>query len=362
MIQEANKPHEKDLSAENRENINPENVIFSIPHATFAIQSSLRRRLNLGYTTQEGQEIIDYRRLRNASDFATGVMRKVFPKDSRVVAVGSRVVGDQNRDKAGLASDTDPDARFRSKDFNGNQVWKSGQELTDQEKEQLAAKYWQPYQRTLKGMVDGKLEDSGSIFLVDIHDTGNISMNKEKGDSMKEGSDTKPFPILNFGNAKDQSCDPKVFAFFKDKIVQYLLADTNLGIINIVNKNNEIYGFPFGKNVLTVDDFSNPEVVNKFFPDNDPYSRGYITKEHGMKPNMTSMEKGGALDPKVDIETGVWKQNAVMLEFARELYMDEPSQKVDFTKAKAVGVAIKKATYETGWAIKEEVLKDDAAV
>lgn len=369
----------------------PGNVAYHFPHATYAVPETfktdteevkLRRRLALLF---EGRELktaeikkflktvlnylqkshdskdssmklirllvelgirgknlkIALKYLKNYSDFVTGRMRKMFPEESRVVAMASRAVGDPNR--------RDGEEAFRDTDFNGNSVWLEGQGLSEEEKRFLLEGPYYEYHQATKELIDRKKKENPGVAELHLfaHDTGDVKLNNETGESgLKE--EGVPFPLFDIGYTnkyieEEFTCHPRIAELFMEKLKENAkIAFTHLFTedTDFKNRITETY-----KKYVDYNNYANDEEYlealfnhKKVVTFNDPYGAGHI-------PSIYS-------DPKPS--SGGTPVHGLQLEMARCMYLDEGTQKVHQNIPQIIAAVIRKTTEEVGHIMKDE--------
>ncbi|MCB9362097.1 N-formylglutamate amidohydrolase [Candidatus Woesearchaeota archaeon] len=164
----------------------PSNVFVVCTHGSYFVPEELQSNLT------DDMVADDYRLLKNFSDFGTAhLMPDEVPDGQRLICWFSRAIGDPNR--ARNAEDI-----FREKDFCGNKVWKEKILM----KEKFLRGYYDKYHDAIQKMLPG-----GKALLVDIHDTGNWMLTRNR----EEDEERKPrFPDVCLSDLHGKSCSAGV--------------------------------------------------------------------------------------------------------------------------------------------------------
>jgi hypothetical protein len=185
----------------------PSNIIVTASHGSFKIPLSIFPKLSSYYKTSP-------RLLLNFSDYGTKYLIENVPAKQKVIPQYGRLIGDPNRKKK--AKDI-----IRFKDFGGNHIFseKFEKRLTTSWfhtfwlNKILKLSYKPFYENVFTAIaeaVQNKKNDGKPIFLVDVHDTGNLILGATpKKDRQREGLFQMPKVVIS--NAPDEEVDGNCF-------------------------------------------------------------------------------------------------------------------------------------------------------
>ncbi|MDD5770195.1 MAG: N-formylglutamate amidohydrolase [Candidatus Gracilibacteria bacterium] len=151
----------------------PKNVLVLLSHASYFVPDEFRDNL------EDYMKANNDRVLKNFSDFGTKFLISDEISKDQIIEVGfSRAIGDPNR--ARNAFDI-----FRETDFGGLKLWKKP--LTEDQKEYLLKNYYDNHHSLIKEKIKELKKEHKNIFVIDIHDTGNLLMGEDYSkDKLKE--------------------------------------------------------------------------------------------------------------------------------------------------------------------------------
>lgn len=286
----------------------PSNVIMTAPHGSWRVPISVFPHLCSHYQTGS-------RLLLNFSDYGTKALLEDVPENHKIVARYGRIIGDPNRKR-------NDDDIIRLKDFGGVHIFRKNFEdrltkswLRAFWLKKLLLKSYEPFYRdvfhTIDRLARHPLNESKPLILIDVHDTGNriLGRNWREDKTRKK----KNIPPVVLSNAPDevisediQGTAPDWFMEdFREKLADKLGLDEKQIEINTVFKGGNIIRY-----------FGNPNNNRK------------LKKIIGKKPIY-----------------------AVQVEFNRDLYLDEVTQRTIPWKLRAV----KNSLMETVQEMCEEV-------
>ncbi len=264
----------------------PSNIIVTAAHGSYKIPLSIFPKLSSYYKTSP-------RLLLNFSDYGTKYLIETVPSDQKVIPKYGRLIGDANRSK-------DSDELIRFKDFGGNRIFseKFEKRLTTSwfhtfwlnKILKLSYKpFYEEVFQAIKLATENKENDGKPIFLIDVHDTGNLILGTtKKSDRKRKGLFQMPKVVIS--SAPDEQVDKDCFGTAPDyltEIFQENLAK-KLGLeLNEVKINHLFYG----GNVIRF--FGNPSKNNrlkkilgdrKIYTVQIEFNRGLYMKEESQRP------------------------------------------------------------------------------
>lgn len=276
----------------------PSNVIVTAAHGSYKIPLSIFPKLSSYYKTSP-------RLLLNFSDYGTKYLIENVPSEQKVIPKYGRLIGDANRTK------NSPEL-IRFKDFGGNRIFseKFEKRLTTSwfhsfwlnKILKLSYKpFYEEVFKTIEKAVKNEENDGKPIFLIDVHDTGNLILGTtKKTDRKRKGLFQMPKVVIS--SAPDEQVDEDCFGTapeYLTEIFQENLAN-KLGLELSEVKINHLF---HGGNVI------------RFF--GNPNKNDRLKKILGNK-----------------------KIYAVQIEFDRGLYMKEDSQRPIKWKVKSIRSAL----------------------
>lgn len=177
-------------------------VIISAPHATYKVPRKYRKRMLL-------------------SDFEIWQMHDPFtgetcgyPKAFKILCgKNHRALGDLNR------GERTKDA-FREEDFYGRTIWRKGQSLNKEEKNELLNQFWKPYREDLiKSFQNIQEKGYKKVLFIDHHNTATDH-------PANKGQYLPPIVLGNFGKSKttETTSSKKIIEAFQENLEEFLPA------------------------------------------------------------------------------------------------------------------------------------------
>jgi len=164
-------------------------LILAIPHAGTFIPGGIRARLN-----KTGAAIVD-------TDWHVDRLYDgLAPGGAIIKANFHRYVIDANRgpDDANLYPGQNTTGLCPLTDFDGNPIWRGGEEPSPDEIEQRRAQFHAPYHTAITEAIDASLERHGVAILYDCHSIRSHIPYLFNGE----------LPALNIGTNSGKSCSP----------------------------------------------------------------------------------------------------------------------------------------------------------
>ncbi len=264
----------------------PSNIIVTAAHGSYKIPLSIFPKLSSYYKTSP-------RLLLNFSDYGTKYLIENVPSTQKVIPRYGRLIGDANRAK-------DSDELIRFKDFGGNRIFseKFEKRLTTSwfhsfwlnKILKLSYKpFYEDVFQAIKLVIENEKNDGKPIFLVDVHDTGNLILGTTKKNDRKRKGLFK-MPKIVISSAPDEQIDEDCFGTAPDYLTEIFQESltTKLGLEKNDVKINHLF---YGGNVIRF--FGNPsknKQLKKMLGDRKIYTiqiefnRGLYMKEESQRP------------------------------------------------------------------------------
>lgn len=183
---------------------------------------------------------------------------------------------------------------FKIRDFHGQEIWKEGQELTDEEKEYCFRTFWDPYHNEIKRLIEeSKQLGFGKVILWDHHDTGDFDKRTGRRDrKLPDEKRTMPkFILSNFGLSGTGEIDPangysSCSAEFIQTVRKYIADE--FGLIPEEVEINTSY-----KGGFIIQHYGNPENYygNEVVGIQIEYNRGFIMNQETREPYWDTIKE-----------------------------------------------------------------------
>ncbi len=176
---------------------------------------------------------------------------------------------------------------FKLQDFHGNQIWKDGQNLTDEEKEFWLSTHHDPYYEEIKNLIAASKEFGfEKVILWDHHDTGDYDKNTGKRDRfLPNETRTMPkFILSNFGLPHTGDIDPTIG--FNASPAEFIQSVRNFIASEFGLKTSEIEINTSYKGGHITQYFGNPNLNhgNTVYAIQVEYNRGFIMNQETREP------------------------------------------------------------------------------
>ncbi len=183
---------------------------------------------------------------------------------------------------------------FKHFDFHGNQIWKEGQHLTEEEKEYWLSNHHDSYYEEIRNLITkSKKEGFNKVVLWDHHDTGDFDKRTGKRDRKLPGENrTMPkFILSNFGLPHTGELDPAsgfvtTTAEFIQNVKRFITEE-----FEIMHDEVEINTSYKGGHITQ--HFGNPknDFGNKVVAIQIEYNRGLIMDQATRKPYLDEIKE-----------------------------------------------------------------------
>jgi hypothetical protein len=183
----------------------PSNVIMTAPHGSWRVPISVFPHLCTHYQTGT-------RLLLNFSDYGTRALLESVPENHKIIARYGRIIGDPNRKR------NDEDI-IRLKDFGGVHIFRKKFEdrltkswLRAFWLKKLLIKSYEPFYRdvfhTIDKLARHPLNETKPLILLDVHDTGNRMLGRNWRED--KNRKRKRIPPVVISNAPDEEINEEI--------------------------------------------------------------------------------------------------------------------------------------------------------